>query len=189
MNKKHDLIGKKIAILATDGFEESELLVPKNAVEDAGAEVTVVSLEKGSITAASKDGEGASVKVDKLVNDVTSANFNGLILPGGLQNPDTLRTHANAIDFVRSFFRDGKPVAAICHAPWLLAEAGVLDGRTVTSYPSIRTDLENAGAKWVDQEVHCDEALVTSRSPDDLDAFCSKAIEEFAEGIHEEQTV
>lgn len=171
---------KTIALLATDGFEDSELTQPLQAVQDAGAEVVVVSNKTGTITGK----EGTDITVDKLVDDVRSDDFDGLLLPGGVANPDIMRMHEPAVNFVRAFFEQHKPVAAICHAPWLLIEADVVDGRQVTSWPSLKTDLINAGADWVDEEVIVDQGLVTSRNPDDLEAFCAKAVEEFAEGKH-----
>lgn len=179
------LQGKTIALLSTDGFEDSELTKPLEAVRNAGAVVTIVSDKEGSITGKN----GTSVDVDEVVDDVAADEFDGLLLPGGLANPDVMRTNQTAVNFVRSFFDQHKPVAAICHAPWLLVEAGVLQGRTVTSWPSLKTDIINAGATWVDESVVVDEGLVTSRKPDDLDDFCAKAIEEFGEGKHAEQTV
>lgn len=179
-----DLTGKKIALLATNGFEDSELTQPLEAVREAGAEVTIVSEETGEIT-----GENdTKVQVDKAVDDVSASDFDGLLIPGGVKNPDLMRQNKTAVDFVRDFFEQHKPVAAICHGPWLLVEADVLKGRTVTSWPSLKTDIINAGGKWVDEEVVVDEGLVTSRKPDDLDAFCDKAVEEFGEGKHAEQT-
>jgi protease I len=179
-----ELRGKKIALLATNGFEDSELTKPMQAVEDAGAEVTVISEETGEITGK----QGTIIPVDTAVEGVAAANFDGLLLPGGVQNPDTLRQNKTAIGFIRDFFSLHKPVAAICHAPWLLIEADVVAGRQVTSWPSLRTDLINAGAEWVDEEVVVDQGLVTSRKPDDLEAFCAKVIEEFSEGEHAGQT-
>jgi protease I len=178
------LTGKKIALLATDGFEDSELTEPLDALKSAGAEVTVISDQADKITGKN----GAEVLVDKTVEGCAAEDFDGLLLPGGVQNPDKLRMVEPAVNFVRDFFVLHKPVAAICHAPWMLAEAGVLEGRTVTSWPSLKTDLENAGANWVDEEVVVDNGLVTSRKPDDLEAFCAKAVEEFAEGEHADQT-
>ncbi len=184
-----ELSGKKIAFLATDGVEQVELTQPWEEIKAAGAEVELISLEAGDIQAMNGDiNKGDTFKVDKTVDSVKAEDYNGLVLPGGVANPDTLRTNATAVQFVRDFFAQHKPVAAICHAPWMLVEADVVNGRKLTSFPSVKTDLVNAGANWVDQEVVCDEALVTSRTPDDLDAFCAKAIEEFAEGKHEEQT-
>lgn len=184
-----ELNGKKIAFLATDGVEQVELTQPWEQIKAAGADVELVSLEAGEIQAMNGDiNKGDTFKVDKTVDDVKAEDYNGLVIPGGVANPDTMRTNDKAVQFTRDFFAQHKPVAAICHAPWMLIEAGVVDGRTVTSFPSVQTDLKNAGAHWVDREVVCDEALVTSRTPDDLDAFCAKAIEEFEEGKHEEQT-
>lgn len=178
------LTGKTIALLATDGFEDSELMKPMQGVKDAGATVVVVSNGKQAI----EGKNGTKVDVDVNVDEVDAVDFDGLLLPGGVQNPDALRTEPEAVNFVRDFFDQQKPVAAICHAPWLLVEAGVVDGRTVTSWPSLKTDLTNAGADWVDEEVVTDQGLVTSRNPDDIPAFTAKAIEEFAEGKHELQT-
>ncbi|WP_423823080.1 type 1 glutamine amidotransferase domain-containing protein [Salinisphaera sp. SPP-AMP-43] len=184
-----ELKGKKIAFLVADGFEQIELTRPWKDIQNAGAEVELVSLKSGEVQGMNGDiNKADTFKVDKTVDDVSSSDYNGLVLPGGVVNPDNLRNNDKAVTFVRDFFAQHKPVAAICHAPIVLIEAGVLDGRTVTSFPSIKTDLQNAGATWEDREVVCDEALVTSRTPDDLDAFCAKAIEEFAEGKHEEQT-
>ncbi len=175
---------KHIALLSTDGFEDSELTQPLDALRQAGAEVTVVSIKPETIAGK----HGTEIHVDALVGDVDSHDFHGLVLPGGLANPDVLRTDEQAVTFVREFFEQHKPVGAICHGSWMLAEADVLDGRTVTSWPSLKTDLRNAGATWVDEEVVVDEGLVTSRNPDDLPAFCDKLVEEFGEGKHEEQT-
>ncbi|WP_452223104.1 type 1 glutamine amidotransferase domain-containing protein [Lacinutrix chionoecetis] len=178
---------KTVAILATNGFEESELREPKKALEEAGATVHIVSLEKGEIKGWADGNWSNSYKVDKTLDEVSHSDYNALMLPGGVINPDTLRKEKKAIDFVKSFFTNHKPVGAICHAPWLLAEAGVLEGRKVTSYDSIKTDIENAGAKWYDQEVVCDHGLVTSRNPNDLPAFNAKLVEEVYEGKHSEQ--
>ena len=178
------LDGKKVAILATDGFEQSELFEPRHALMQAGAEVTVVSLKPGEIQGMRHHDKGETIRVDKTLDQVGPGDFDALMLPGGVANPDTLRMHPEAVSFAKAFFDAEKPVAAICHAPWLLAEADVLQGRTVTSWPSIRTDLRNAGAKVVDQEVVVDEGLVTSRKPADIPAFNAKMIEEFAEGRH-----
>ncbi len=179
-----ELSGKTIAFLATDGFEQVELTEPWEAIKKAGAKVELISLENGQIQGMNHDDKADMFDVDKTVDEVSSSDYDGLVLPGGVANPDKLRTNDKAVDFVRSFFIESKPVAAICHGPWTLVEADVLKDRTVTSYPSIKTDLINAGATWVDEEVHCDNGLVTSRNPDDLPAFCSKAVEEFAEGVH-----
>jgi protease I len=177
----NDLSGKRIAILAAPGVEQVELEDPREAVTDAGATVDLVSLETGSIQAMNHDIEpGDEFKVDKAVSDVSVDGYDGLVLPGGTVNPDKLRLDEDAVAFVRDFVESGKPVAAICHGPWTLLEAGVLKGRTVTSYPSIRTDLRNAGATVVDEEVCVDENLITSRSPDDLPAFCDQLVETLA---------
>jgi protease I len=178
---------KNVAILATNGFEESELREPKKALEKAGANVHIVSLKSGEIKSWADGNWGKSYKVDKTLDEVTQADYNALMLPGGVMNPDTLRTNDSAINFVKSFFENHKPVAAICHASWLLAEAGVLKGRNITSYKSIKTDMINAGANWTDEEVVVDSGLVTSRNPDDLPAFNAKLVEEVYEGKHEEQ--
>ncbi|KJD35328.1 glutamine amidotransferase [Tamlana sedimentorum] len=179
---------KTVAILATNGFEESELSEPKKALEEAGADVHIVSLESGEIKGWKNGNWSNSYKVDKTLDEVSQSNYNALMLPGGLINPDLLRRNDKAIGFVKSFFENKKPVAAICHAPWLLAEADVLKGRKVTSFSSIKTDIENAGAQWVNQEVVVDEGLVTSRSPEDLPAFNKKLVEEVYEGKHKMQT-
>ncbi len=184
----NELQGKKIAFLATDGVEQVELTQPWQAIKDAGAEVNLVSLESGQIQGFNHLDKADTFTVDITVDDANASDYHGLVLPGGVANPDMLRMNENAVSFVRDFFHQHKPVAAICHAPWTLIEAGVVDGRTLTSFPSLKTDLENAGAHWVDREVVTDEGFVTSRDPNDLNAFCDKAIEEFAEGKHEEQT-
>ena len=183
----NELKGKKVAILATNGFEDSELRSPKEALEKAGATTHIVSLKNGSIKGW-KDGDWhSSIDVDTTVGETSGDNYDALVVPGGVINPDLLRANAEAVDFVKSFFKAKKPVAAICHGPWMLAEAGVLKGRKVTSYKSIKTDMINAGANWVDEEVVVDEGLVTSRSPKDLPAFNAKLVEEVAEGKHAEQ--
>jgi protease I len=180
-----DLNGRTIAILATDGFEQSELTEPKRALEGAGATVHVVSPKSGSIRGWDATDWGDEVPVDLGLEQARPEDYDGLVLPGGQINPDTLRLEPQAVEFVRAFFAAGKPVGAICHGPWLLVEADVVRGRKVTSWPSVRTDLKNAGADWVDQEVVVDQGLVTSRKPDDIPAFSAKIIEEFAEGRHE----
>lgn len=184
----NELKGKKVAILAANGYEDSELRSPKEALENAGATTHIVSLERGSIKGW-KDGDWhGSIEVDTTVKETTSDAYDALVLPGGVINPDLLRANADAVNFVKAFFKQKKPVAAICHGPWMLAEAGVLDGRGITSYKSIKTDMVNAGAIWVDDEVVVDEGLVTSRSPKDLPAFNAKLVEEIAEGKHAKQT-
>lgn len=185
MNKK--LEGKKVAILATDGFEQSELFEPKKALEEAGAEVSIVSLESGEIKGWNENNWGKTIAVDLTINEANAEDFDALQLPGGVMNPDKLRMNNKAVGFIKSFFDAEKPVAAICHAPWTLIEADVVKGKTITSWASLRTDLENAGAKWVDKEVVVDNGLVTSRNPDDIPAFNQKMIEEFAEGKHQRQ--
>jgi protease I len=180
------LSDRRVAILATDGVERVELEQPRQAVEDAGARVELLSIHDGEIAARNNDLEDAgSFTVDGLVKDASVDDYDALLLPGGTVNPDKLRMDQDAVAFVREFFNSGKPVAAICHGPWTLVEAGVLSGRRITSFPSLRTDLRNAGADVVDEEVVVDEGLVSSRSPDDLPAFCEKIVEEFAEGRHE----
>ncbi len=181
---KHSLLGKRIAFLATDGFEQVELTKPWEFIRAAGAEVVLVSPKAGRIQGMNHDEKADTFEVDMNVNDASAEDFDGLVLPGGVSNPDALRTNEDAVNFVRDFFKQHKPVAAICHGPWTLIEADVVRGRRVTSWPSLKTDLQNAGAEWVDQECVCDQGLVTSRNPDDLPAFCNKAIEEFAEGKH-----
>ena len=179
----------RIALLvAPRGTEEPEFVKPKEAVEKAGGAVIVVSFESGQAQTVNNDLDaGGSYPIDKTAGEVSAEDFDGLVIPGGTVGADKLRSNGDVVDFVRSFFRQAKPVGAICHGPWVLAEADVLTGRTVTSYPSIQTDLENAGATWKDEEVVVDEGLVTSRSPNDLPAFCSKIVEEFAEGKHAAQ--
>jgi deglycase len=182
-----ELKGKKIAFLATDMVEQAELTEPWQALEGAGAELELVSLEDGEIQGFNHYDKADKFKVDKRVEEADASDYDGLVLPGGVGNPDRLRADENAVAFVRDFFEQGKPVGAICHAPWLLIEAGVVRDRPLTSFPSLQTDVRNAGGKWVDQEVVVDSGLVTSRKPDDLPAFNEKLIEEFAEGRHEEQ--
>jgi protease I len=177
---------RRVAILAADGVERVELEQPRRAVEDAGAQVELLSIHDGEIAARNNDLEDAGTfTVDRLVGDASVDDYDALLLPGGTVNPDKLRMDERAVGFVRDFFNSGKPVAAICHGPWTLVEAGVLPGRRITSFPSLRTDLRNAGADVVDEQVVVDDGLVSSRSPDDLPAFCDKIVEEFAEGRHE----
>jgi protease I len=186
--KMHNkLQGKRIAFLATDGVEQVELTKPWEEIKNAGATVELVSLKSGKIQGMNHDQKADTFSVDKTVDTVKAADYDGLVLPGGVQNPDSLRMNEDAVSFTRDFFEQKKPVAAICHGPWLLVEADVLKGRTVTSWPSLKTDIRNAGGIWVDEEVQVDQGLTTSRKPDDLDAFCRKAIEEFCEGKHERQ--
>jgi protease I len=180
------LDGKRIAFLATDGVEEVELTEPRKAVEDEGAEVDLLSLKKGEFQGFDHLDKDQVFTADKAVKDASADDYDGLVLPGGVANPDFLRVDENAVRFVRGFFDAKKPVGAICHGPWTLIDAEVVKGRTLTSWPSLRTDLRNAGATWVDEEVHVDQGLVTSRKPDDIPAFSAKAIEEFCEGEHED---
>jgi protease I len=181
------LDGKTVAFLATEGVEQSELTEPWKAVEEAGGTPELISLQRGEVQAFEHLDKGDTFPVDRAVADADASRYDGLVLPGGVANPDFLRSDEAAVAFVRAFFEQAKPVAAICHGPWTLIEAGVVKGRTLTSWPSLRTDLRNAGATWVDEEVHVDEGLVTSRKPDDLPAFCAKLVEEIAEGAHEGQ--
>lgn len=181
------LKGKKVAILATNGFEEVELTNPREALHEAGAETHLIAPESGSINSWDSNNWGKDFKVDITLKEASSSDYDSLLLPGGVLNPDQLRMNDDAIQFVRSFFSDGKPVAAICHGPQILIDADVLQGRKLTSYPSIKNDIKNAGARWIDNEVVVDQGLTTSRSPDDLPAFNSKMIEEIREGVHKEQ--
>lgn len=179
-----DIKGKKVAILTENGFEEVELTSPMNALVQAGVEVHVISPQAGKVKAWNKEAWGIEVPVDKVLDSANPEDYDMLILPGGVMNPDTLRTNKKAVQFAQHFIEQGKPVAAICHGPQTLIETGMLDGRTMTSYPSLQTDLENAGVNWVDEEVVVDNGLVTSRKPDDLEAFNKKVLEELAEGQH-----
>jgi deglycase len=183
----NELQGKRIAFLATHGFEQVEFTEPWKAVEAAGAKPELLSLEEGEVQASKHFEKGDAFPVDKVVSDADPADYDGLVLPGGVHNPDKLRMDEDAVRFVRRFFEEGKPVGAICHGPWTLVEADVVRGRTLTSYPSVKTDIANAGGRWVDEEVVVDRGLVTSRKPDDLPAFSAKIVEEFGEGVHEEQ--
>lgn len=183
----NNLKNKKVAILATNGFEEVEFTKPKAALEEAGADIHVISEESGSIKAWDSTDWGDSYQVDKTLSEVNATEYDALLLPGGVINPDKLRRNEEAVEFVKGFFEEGKPIAAICHAPQLLIETGALEGRRMTSFNSIKTDLKNAGVNWVDEEVVVDSGLVTSRNPDDIPAFNDKMLEEFAEGVHAEQ--
>ncbi|MCU7555950.1 type 1 glutamine amidotransferase [Alteromonas sp. ASW11-19] len=182
------LSGKRVAFLVTNGFEQVELTEPLNAVKEAGGTAEIVSLSKDDIQGMNHDEKGDTFAVDRVIDDVSADDYHGLVLPGGVQNPDTLRTDAKAVQFVRDFFSQHKPVAAICHGPWLLVEADVVKDRQLTSFPSIKTDILNAGGNWLDDEVVVDNGLTTSRNPDDLPAFCKKVVEELREGKHERQT-
>ncbi|WP_295769763.1 type 1 glutamine amidotransferase domain-containing protein [uncultured Mucilaginibacter sp.] len=179
------LNNRKVAILTEEGFEQVELTSPKQALEAAGATVHIISPQSGTIKAWDKDNWGIEVNVDKLLADVSPDDYDALVLPGGVLNPDKLRQNKDAVAFVSAFLDEGKPLAAICHGPQMLIETGLIKGRKVTSYPSLQTDLQNAGAEWVDEEVVTDNGLVTSRTPADLDAFNRKTIEEIGEGVHE----
>jgi protease I len=182
------LDGKRIAFLvAPEGVEQVELTEPWKAVEGEGATPELVSTDSGSIQAFNHLDKADTFDVDKVVGDADASDYDGLVLPGGVANPDFLRMDEGAVAFTRAFFEQAKPVAVICHGPWTLVEAGVLKGRTITSWPSLKTDIENAGGRWVDEEVVVDEGLVSSRNPDDLPAFCAKAVEEFCEGEHAAQ--
>ncbi len=182
------LQGKRIAFLvANEGVEEVELTSPRDALREAGAEIDLLAPEDGEIQAFNHLDKGDTFIPDKAVGEADPDDYDGLVLPGGVANPDQLRTDTDAVQFVRSFFEEGKPVGAICHGPWTLINADVVDGRTLTSWPSLQADLRNAGAEWVDEEVHVDQGLVTSRKPDDLPAFNAKIVEELAEGVHEGQ--
>src|SRR4051795_5351711 len=178
------LEGKKVAILAADMFERVELEEPRKALEEAGATIEVISIDDGEIQGFDHFEPANKVKVDRLVEEASPDDYDGLLIPGGVGNPDLLRGDENAVEFVRAFGVSGKPMGVICHGPWMLVESGLARGRRLTSWPTLRTDIENAGGTWVDEEVHVDQGIVTSRKPDDLQAFCAKMIEEFAEGNH-----
>src|SRR3954451_4991876 len=182
-----ELKGKTVASPAAEGGGQCELTEPWKAVEQAGGSPELVSVEEGEVQAFNHLDKADTFKVDKTAKDADASDYDGLVLPGGVANPDFLRTDEDAVGFVRAFFEQAKPVAVICHGPWTLVEADVVKGRTLTSWPSLRTDLRNAGAEWVDEEVVVDEGLVSSRNPDDLPAFCAKLVEELSEGEHAEQ--
>jgi len=184
----NELQGRKVAIVATDGVEQVELTEPLEAAKNAGAAVHLISVKPGKIQSFNHLDKGDTFSVDRTISEVKAADYDALILPGGVANPDALRLNNEVVQFVRDFFEAGKPVAAICHGPWTLVEADVVRGRTLTSWPSLQTDIRNAGGSWVDEEVHTDQGLVTSRKPDDLPAFCAKMIEEFCEGRHPKQS-
>jgi protease I len=185
---ENTITGKRVAFLvANEGVEQVELTRPWDAVAEAGGEPVLIAPERGTVQAMNHLDKGDQLDATEKVAEADESRYDALVLPGGVANPDILRTVGEAVEFTRSFFTSGKPVAAICHGPWTLIEAGVVDGRTLTSWPSLQTDIRNAGGRWVDEEVHVDSGLVTSRNPDDLDAFCAKAIEEIAEGVHAEQ--
>ena len=181
------LQGKRVAFLATDMVEQVELTEPWKAVQEAGATPELVSLREGEIQGFNHYDKADRFKVDRTVEEASADDYDALVIPGGVGNPDTMRMDENAVEFTRQFFEQGKPVGVICHGPWMLVEAGVVRGRKVTSWPSLRTDIRNAGGDWVDQEVVVEQGLVTSRKPADLPAFNEKIVEEFAEGRHEEQ--
>jgi protease I len=185
MNKY--LPGKTIAFLATDGVEQSELVEPRKALEDAKARTVLLSIKEDSLKAWNMKEWGNSYKVDKDVKDARPKDYDGLVLPGGVMNPDYLRINDDAITFIRQFYKTGKPIAAICHGPWTLIEAGVVEGKTMTSWPSLQTDLRNAGANWIDEQVVVNKGLITSRNPDDLPLFIEKMIEEFQNSMHHQQ--
>ena len=179
-----NLNGKKVAILVDNGFEQVELMKPRQALRDAGAETHVISPQENKVKGWDEKDWGDEIDVDVSLSRANPGDYDALLLPGGVMNPDHLRRNEQAQQFVRSFFEAGKPVAAICHAPWTLIDAGVVEGRTLTSYHTLQMDLKNAGANWVDKEVVVDEGLVTSRNPDDIPAFNRKMVEEIAEGKH-----
>jgi protease I len=178
------LKGKKVAIVAADMVEQVELLEPRKALDEAGATTELISIKPGEIQGFDHFDPADKIKVDKLVEEADASDYDALMIPGGVGNPDQLRGDENMVAFVREFFEQGKPVAAICHGPWVLVEAGVVKGRKLTSWPTLQTDIRNAGGNWVDEQVVTDQGLVTSRKPDDIPAFSKKMIEEFAEGVH-----
>jgi len=181
------LQGNRVAIIAADMVEQVELVEPRNALEAAGAQTELLSIKPGTIQGFNHFDKADQHKVDKLVEEADASDYDALLIPGGVGNPDQLRADENVVQFTRDFFEQGKPVAAICHGPWVLVEAGAVKGRKLTSWPSLQTDIRNAGGNWVDEKVVVDEGLVTSRKPDDIPAFNRKMVEEFAEGIHARQ--
>ena len=181
----NQLNGKRVAFIATDGVEQSELSVPWQAARDAGAMTELISIKSGEIQGLVHMEKAQTFRVDRTFDTANADDYDGLVIPGGVRNSDRLRMDHRAVDFVRRFYDAGKPMAVICHGPWLLVEADVVRGRTVTSWPSLRTDLRNAGATWVDEEVVVQDGLVTSRKPEDLQAFCREMLEELAEGVHD----
>ena len=187
MQNEHDLSGKRVAVVAADMVEQVELTEPWEALEKAGAKPELISIEPGEIQGFNHFDKADTFKVDRTIDEVDADDYDALLLPGGVGNPDILRMNEKVVRFIREFFEQGKPVAAICHGPWTLVEADVVRGRRLTSWPSIKTDIRNAGGEWVDEQVVVDRGLVTSRKPDDLPAFNAKMLEEFAEGRHEEQ--
>jgi protease I len=185
----NELSGRRVAFLATDMFEQVELTEPWKAVVQAGGKPELVSLQVGEIQGFNHYDRADKFRVDRTVEEASADDYDALVVPGGVGNPDTMRMDENAVRFVREFFDARKPMAVICHGPWMLVESGVVRGRTVTSWPSLQTDIRNAGGTWVDEEVCVDDGLVTSRKPDDLPAFCAKLVEEFAEGVHTRRRV
>jgi protease I len=182
----NELQGKKVAFIATEGVEQVELTEPWKAVEQAGAQPELISIDDGDVQAWKHFDKGDTFKVDRTIEEAQPDEYDALVLPGGVANPDQLRADENVVSFIRTFAQSGKPIGVICHGPWTLIEAGVVEGRKLTSWPTLQTDLRNAGADWVDEEVVVDQGLVSSRKPDDLPAFNAKIVEEFAEGRHEE---
>ena len=183
------LDGKRIAILAADMFEQVELVEPRQALEEAGAQTELISIHDGEIQGFNHFDPADKLKVERTVEEISVEDYDGLLVPGGVGNPDQLRGDENAVAFVRDFAASMKPMAVICHGPWMLVESGVARGRTLTSWPTLQTDIRNAGGNWVDEEVVVDDGIVTSRKPDDLPAFNSKIVEEFAEGTHERRAI
>ena len=180
----NQLDGKRVAVLVANGFEQVEMTEPREALDQAGAKTTLISIEGGTVQGMNHDQRADQFPVEKTIDSVSANDYDALLLPGGVANPDTLRMNQKAVAFVKAFADAGKPIAAICHGPWTLVEAGVVKGRTLTSWPSLKTDIRNAGGTWVDEEVHNDHGLITSRKPGDIPAFNRKLIEEFAEGRH-----